>query len=117
SHGYLAGSVTMRATTTVAVSLAPRTIPQAIATPGVAEASDIPCTSRGASVPCTTAADARTSPASRAKAEKPQRLTAGGTATSAVGSLTIATLRILLREHRYRVHGKAKEDGCTLGNE
>src|ERR1700704_1356452 len=119
SHGYIAGSVTMRATTTVAVSLAPRRTPHAIATPGAAKASDMPCTSRDASAPCTTVPGARTSPASRGrnKARKPQRLTTQGTATSAVGSLTLASLRKGPPEHGYGVRGETKEDGCALGNE
>src|SRR5437588_1645660 len=75
SHGYIAGSVTMRATTTVAVSLAPRTTPQAIATPGAAKASDRPCTSRGASSPSTTAPGAQASPTSTSEANKTKRPT------------------------------------------
>src|ERR1700730_4622836 len=88
SHGYVAGSVTMRATTTVAVSLAPRTTPQAIATPGAAKASDMAWTSPGVYAPCPAAPEARTSPTSRSAALKPQRLPTEGMVTSAIGLLT-----------------------------
>src|SRR5256885_3651073 len=75
SHGYIAGSVTMRGPTPVAVSLAPRQIPQAIATPGAAKALDIPCSSRGASAPCTAAPGAQASPTSTSEASKTKRPT------------------------------------------
>src|SRR6266404_6892450 len=65
----------MRTTTTVADSSAPRTTPQAIATPGAANASAMPCTSRGASAPSTAAPGAQASPKSTSKASKTKRPT------------------------------------------